>query len=422
MKYSKQCTDIPSSSPVRKMPVRLRFDSKDKVSAAQRDTEDIKASPIGVKMRERMVPGYEGIFSKIYQRLDPPTPCGAERGVLTDRPELDGTMKADDCSRKNQDRRSRKRTRVAKAAALNPRKNYCLASCLRSDFNIGLLKIDRELYRYKDHVKVQLVEPRCQIKKRFKLPRKLAMKSQLRSSVSEERRGCLKREAQVHLQMSHHPNVTTQFAAFKEDGKHMIISEYAEGGDLFDLMEQRDNPFSEAFVLDAVYRISKVLSVMHKKKIAHRDVKLENIVIMKKYEEKNGPLPEFKLIDFGSAVTWKGDNSHVSSKPLVGTAGYPPPELYSKNSYCAKAFDMYCVGGVMYRLMVLVPPYDAEDHADYEDEILKTPINYRHVERGWSVKYSIPTVLLLKRLLSVSPEERPSAEETLGIVQTLRKG
>jgi serine/threonine protein kinase len=63
----------------------------------------------------------------------------------------------------------------------------------------------------------------------------------------------------------------------------------------FNILESygENNDVPEKQVLKIAYSISSALEYMHKKQIAHRDIKLENVLVNAK--------GEYKLCDFGSS-------------------------------------------------------------------------------------------------------------------------
>ena len=93
-------------------------------------------------------------------------------------------------------------------------------------------------------------------------------------------------------------------------------------------------------------QIAEGLQYLHQKNVAHRDMKLENILID---EEGN-----VKIIDFGfSLVTPK-------TKPLnvcCGTPSYMSPELMARKNYYGHLVDIWALGIILYILVVGVFPF-----------------------------------------------------------------
>ncbi len=93
-------------------------------------------------------------------------------------------------------------------------------------------------------------------------------------------------------------------------------------------------------------QLAEGLQYLHKNNIAHRDMKLENLLID---EEHN-----VKIIDFGfSLVTPR-------TKPLnlcCGTPSYMSPELMARKNYYGHLVDIWALGIILYILVVGIFPF-----------------------------------------------------------------
>lgn len=67
-----------------------------------------------------------------------------------------------------------------------------------------------------------------------------------------------------------------------------------EGGDLFCYLEKREFKISEDRARSIAHQIAAAIYYIHSYGIAHRDMKLENIMMVDK-----GDHSELKLVDFG---------------------------------------------------------------------------------------------------------------------------
>ncbi len=105
--------------------------------------------------------------------------------------------------------------------------------------------------------------------------------------------------------------------------------------------------------------VCRALEVCHKRRIIHRDIKLENILI-----SENG---DFKLGDFGTA---RNVERTVSTLDFAGTLPYIAPEIVKCEPYGRKA-DIYSLGILLYNLLnnnrfPFYPPYP--EKVKYEDK------------------------------------------------------
>ena len=111
---------------------------------------------------------------------------------------------------------------------------------------------------------------------------------------SEAQRLSVEREVKL-LENLHHPHVITYYNSFREKNNFYIITEYINGGSLLDLLEKN---IKNGTLIDEktiwyhlVQSLSGLVYLHEKKKIIHRDVKPDNILL-----DSDGRL---KISDFG---------------------------------------------------------------------------------------------------------------------------
>jgi len=99
---------------------------------------------------------------------------------------------------------------------------------------------------------------------------------------------------------------------------------------------------------------------MHQKKIAHRDIKLENILMTSIVD----PL-ECKLTDFGFASIL--DENHMF-KDSLGSPNYMAPELIVKKPYGYKV-DVWACGCVLYSMLCGMMAFDGDSKKELHQSI-----------------------------------------------------
>ncbi|KAM7324907.1 hypothetical protein ACRRTK_015163 [Alexandromys fortis] len=153
------------------------------------------------------------------------------------------------------------------------------------------------------------------------------------------------------LQTLEHSNIIHFFHVIDTQSTTYIIMEYVAGKDLHMflsevgcLKEQEARPIFQQ-VVSAVH-------FLHRRRIAHRDIKLENILI-----DGDGNV---KLCDFGLAIHFaKGQ----MLKKVCGSLHYMAPEMLARKPYDGLAVDMWSLGVVLYAMVTGHYPY-AEDTLD----------------------------------------------------------
>ena len=124
-------------------------------------------------------------------------------------------------------------------------------------------------------------------------------------------------EINILMKMDH-PNIVKIFGFYITKNYYYLITEYCEGGSLFDLIINNNGPFNEFQASYIMHQLFSVVNYCHKMKIIHRDLKPENILINK---NDNG------FVDFGTSLMF---NRGEIQKELVGSIYYIAPEVIKK--------------------------------------------------------------------------------------------
>ena len=168
-------------------------------------------------------------------------------------------------------------------------------------------------------------------------------------------------EINILMKMDH-PNIVKIFGFYITSHYYYLITEYCEGGSLFDLIINNNGPFPEIQASYIMHQIFSVVNYCHKMKIIHRDLKPENILINK--NENN--FVQIKVCDFGTSLMF---NRGEVQDELVGSIYYIAPEVLKKkyNSKC----DLWSCGVIMYILLTGVPPFGGSNNRIIVEKILK---------------------------------------------------
>uniref|UniRef100_A0A8C9VLV8 non-specific serine/threonine protein kinase n=1 Tax=Scleropages formosus TaxID=113540 RepID=A0A8C9VLV8_SCLFO len=147
---------------------------------------------------------------------------------------------------------------------------------------------------------------------------KFIKKRQSRASRRGVRREEIEREVGI-LQHIQHPNIITLHDIYENRTDVVLILELVSGGELFDFLAQKES-LSEEEATQFIKQILDGVHYLHSRKIAHFDLKPENIMLL----DKNVPLPRIKLIDFGLAHKIEDG---VEFKNIFGTPEFVAPEI-----------------------------------------------------------------------------------------------
>ena len=165
------------------------------------------------------------------------------------------------------------------------------------------------------------------------------------------------------LQTLNHKNIIKLETIKQTTNNYYIITEYYNGGGLFNILKQYKNIYHKAFPENIIQHLMRqiidAIIYLHQRKIIHRDLKLENLLINYESEEDKNNLnllkAEVKIIDFGFATHL--DGSHLRYSILGSPINMDPILLTKLNNqnlsyligYDEKA-DIWSLGTVCYEM------------------------------------------------------------------------
>ncbi len=211
----------------------------------------------------------------------------------------------------------------------------------------------------------------------------------------------LAREVQIMLSMDH-PNIVKTFDIFVRRKRIHFVMEYVPGGELFDLVAA-NTIFTEARAASVMHDLLSAIAYLHEHNIAHRDVKLENLLCMR----NTWPL-QVKLADFGFANHIKSDSDKMLSS-FVGTPYYIAPEMLLSKGH-GRPVDIWACGVVMYILLSGKFPFGGETEKEYYSRVLSREVYFPSAE--WK-GISAEAKTLVSGMLTKDPTKRLEAEDCL---------
>ncbi|KIM89906.1 hypothetical protein PILCRDRAFT_60576, partial [Piloderma croceum F 1598] len=183
----------------------------------------------------------------------------------------------------------------------------------------------------------------------------------------------VEREIEV-LRTLKHPNIVRLYDVIETDKYIGIILEYASGGELFDhilahrYLKEKDAAKLFSQLISGVWYI-------HQKKIVHRDLKLENLLLDR---HRNVIITDF---GFANRFEHRSDDLMQTS---CGSPCYAAPELViSEGLYVGSAVDIWSCGVILYAMLAGYLPFD-DDPANPDGDninllykyIVNTPLSF----------------------------------------------
>ncbi len=186
-----------------------------------------------------------------------------------------------------------------------------------------------------------------------RLDREVALKMLVRDSPDPLVEGEAVREARL-LARINHPNVVTVYGADRIDGRVGIWMEYLSGETLDRISKERGALDPRAAALIGI-DISRALAAVHAAGIAHRDVKLSNVMRV-----AGGRIV---LTDFGLGREAEPGGRRKRSRTRSGTPLFMAPEVLKGGREGTRS-DLYSLGVVLFALVTGHLPVEASSFSE----------------------------------------------------------
>jgi serine/threonine protein kinase len=221
-----------------------------------------------------------------------------------------------------------------------------------------------------------------------------------------------------------HPNIVSLYDVIHTEKKLTLVFEFCDL-DLKKYMDQHNGIISKNTMKSFLYQLLRGVAFCHEKRVLHRDLKPQNLLINKK--------GELKLADFGLARS-SGIPVRSYSHEVV-TLWYRPPDVLMGSRNYSTSIDIWSAGCIFAEMVTgrpLFPGSNANDQLQRIFKKLGTP-----TEESWpevkqlpdykeefpryptiSLKTLVPGLdedgyNLLEQMLRYNPNERVSAEKAM---------
>ena len=219
---------------------------------------------------------------------------------------------------------------------------------------------------------------------------------------------CLRLEIKV-LKKLVHPHIVKVYDLVKTRSNVFIFMEYCPDGSIFKKLQTQKKPISELNAKVWFSQILGALSYCHSKGIAHRDIKLDNILL--------NPDLDALLTDFGFSTLAAKKNNDIMRDTTCGHPAYMAPEVFAETKiwpYDAKAADMYSMGVCLFEMLNFDKPFD-------QNLAVTQPLQYVVKQRNREYRFHGPidktlsthVKELLNQLLDPNPSTRITSDQAL---------
>jgi len=201
------------------------------------------------------------------------------------------------------------------------------------------------------------------------------------------------------LKSLNHDNIVKILNCFNlKDMNLAFVMEYLEGGELYHLVRQNKR-LPEKLARNYFRQLTEAISYCHRKKLIHRDLKLENILLVSKNSET------IKVVDFGVA----GMSSEIKIDGEAGSLRYMPPEILSGASkHINPALDIWAMGCILFGMVCGELPFNGDTNREIIGKICRAEFKFpAEVEK--TLSYEVKD--LIRKILVTDPKERYTAKD-----------
>lgn len=199
-----------------------------------------------------------------------------------------------------------------------------------------------------------------------------------------------RKEALAAASLSH-PNIVGIYDVGSDQDLHYIVMEYVEGKTLKDVIAA-EGPFDSRMVLEFGIQIVSAIRHAHRKKIIHRDIKPQNILVTHDHV--------LKVTDFGIAKA-VDSSTIVATGNAIGSVHYFSPEQ-AKGKYVNETSDLYSCGIVLFELSTKKLPFEADSH-------ISIALKHINEEMPRPTEFNPDMMLNLERLILKAAHKSQSA-------------
>lgn len=202
------------------------------------------------------------------------------------------------------------------------------------------------------------------------------------------------REARLATQI-HHSNIAVVHDFFVSESGNYMVTEFIEGRTVRQ-WAAANGPFPLPVAADIASQVLAGLNHIHRRGLLHRDISPDNVMLAFDSDDRC----VVKIIDLGIAKDMSGTAAADTTQAgmLIGNPKYMSPEqlgLIADDEQLDGRADLYCLGVVLYEMLLGVAPFVSETpHGYIMKHLTQPPRRFKEAKPHLALPETIETVIL----------------------------
>jgi len=209
------------------------------------------------------------------------------------------------------------------------------------------------------------------------------------------------------LRETDHPRIVKMRGVYNSKDSLFIVMDLMSGGELYDEIINRET-FTETEAAYVILQLLEALVYLHAKGFVHRDLKLENLLLVSKNSL------EIRVADFGLSRHLDPDSR---ANTACGTPFYVAPDILLADDDTGgytEAVDQWAVGVILYILLSGRLPFSGGNDEDNDEALFANILEAKLVWKSPQFDVVSDSAKdLISKLLVAEPEKRLTAAQAL---------
>ncbi|MBR2168442.1 MAG: serine/threonine protein kinase [Paludibacteraceae bacterium] len=198
----------------------------------------------------------------------------------------------------------------------------------------------------------------------------------------------------------HHPHLLTPNMLGQYERQPYLIMQYCPNGSL----NKKVGKCTEEEAWKILEHVASGLAYLHEQGVVHQDIKPDNILVDTK--------GNYVITDFGISLRAKTTlRKSMRAQANSGTMAYMAPERFSAEPHPMSANDIWSLGAMMFEIIEGKVPFEEQGGGKQKSG---ADIPTMHADVSDNLKQ------VIRSLLALDPEERPTAAELVELIMSKR--